>query len=281
MAAAGVDQLLARCRESDPDRYITLLWLPAELRADVAAVYAAAAEIEAVPLRVKEPVAGEIRLQWWAEVVDGRREHSGHPVASALLDCIRRRRLPRRAFADLAQAHVFDLYHDPMPDMTTLEAWCGETSSTVFQMTALIAGAEPGRTLADACGHAGCASAIAKLARIAGFHRTQSRCFIPADLLAAAGLDPGRFLAEPWSPAHAAAVDAFAAAGSDHLAKAAAALSLLPPGVRPVFLPLATVRADLALAVRQGARLFEAAPELSLLRRHWLVGRAALTGRIG
>lgn len=277
--AAGLDQLLAAYRDADPDRYIATLWLPAELRADIAAIYAAAAEIEAVPFRVKEPVAGEIRLQWWREVVEGSREHSGHPVAAALSDVLRRRSLPRRAMADLASAHVFDLYHDPMPDMAALEAWCGETSSVVFQLSALIAGAEPGRALADAAGHAGCAKAFARLVRLAGFHRTQSKCFLPADLLAAAGLDSGAFLSETWSPGHAAAVEAFTAAGADHLARAAAAIAKLPPAIRPVFLPLATVRADLQLAVRAGPELLGTVPELSLLRRHWLIARAALTGR--
>lgn len=272
--------LLEVYRESDPDRYLATLWLPAGLRRPIASIYACSAEIAAIPAKVREPVAGEIRLQWWREVLEGSREHAGHPVASAVLETLAAAGLPRRGLADLASAHVFDLYHDPMPDREALETWCGETESVLFQLAALTAGAEPGRALADACGHAGCATGVARLAVSTGWLRTQGKCFIPADLLGASGLTPDEFLEDGWSGRHASAVEAFAALGREHLLRARTAIEALDRRLRIVFLPLATVSARLRRAEQAGAALFDTVPDITPLTRHWLIGKAALSGRI-
>ena len=57
----------------------------------------------------------------------------------------------------LIQAHRFDLYDDPMPDMATFEGYAGETSSILYQFATLIVngGNDPGT--AEASGHMGVA----------------------------------------------------------------------------------------------------------------------------
>ena len=40
--------------------------------------------------RIREALPGEIRLQWWRDVLEGRSAGGGHPVAAALLDAIER-----------------------------------------------------------------------------------------------------------------------------------------------------------------------------------------------
>ena len=60
-------------------------------------------EIARIPDAVSEPLAGEVRLQWWSEAIDDQRpeEMRGHPIATALAEVIDRYRLPRRLFDDL------------------------------------------------------------------------------------------------------------------------------------------------------------------------------------
>jgi len=65
---------------------------------------------------VSNPMAGEIRLQWWRDALQGeaRGDVRANPVAAALEETIRANRLGRQPFVDLIDARVFDLYEDPM-----------------------------------------------------------------------------------------------------------------------------------------------------------------------
>ena len=88
----------------------------------------------------REPMPGEIRLQWWRDVFagSGRGEVRANPVAAALLDTVVRYRLPPRVFADLIEARAFDLYDDPMGTLDELDGYAGKTSSALMALAARI-----------------------------------------------------------------------------------------------------------------------------------------------
>ena len=73
-------------RAADKDRYLATLFAPADRRGPLFALYAFNAEIASVRDRAREPMAGEIRLQWWRDVLNGERggEAAANPVAAAL-----------------------------------------------------------------------------------------------------------------------------------------------------------------------------------------------------
>src|SRR5437773_8160214 len=71
-------------RQHDPLRFIADLFAREPARSRLFALHAFAAEIAAIPERVREPMAGEVRLQWWREAID-RKDPAGHPLAAALL----------------------------------------------------------------------------------------------------------------------------------------------------------------------------------------------------
>ena len=80
--------------------------------------------------RVREPMAGEIRLQWWRDVLNGERagEAAANPVAAALTrHRSRASRCRPQPLLDLIEAHAFDLYDDPMPTLVALEAYARKT----------------------------------------------------------------------------------------------------------------------------------------------------------
>ena len=87
--------------------------------------------------RIHEPMPGEIRLQWWRDVIANRAvgEVSGHPVADALTNVIKTYGLPQLAFENYLDARIFDLYDDPMPSRTDLEGYCGETAGALIQLS--------------------------------------------------------------------------------------------------------------------------------------------------
>jgi len=86
----------ALVRNHNIDRYLTTLYLPQDKRFDVFALYGFDAEICNIANVVSEPMMGEIRLQWWRELIAGKRdgEATNHPVAGPLLAVIERHNLP-------------------------------------------------------------------------------------------------------------------------------------------------------------------------------------------
>ena len=54
-------------RGADRDRYLATLFAPAALRGALCALYAFDIEIRRVRELAREPLPGEIRLQWWTD----------------------------------------------------------------------------------------------------------------------------------------------------------------------------------------------------------------------
>ena len=85
----------ALVRAADKDRFLATLFAPAEHRGALFALYAFNLEVARVREVVREPLSGEIRLQWWSDVLrgEGRGEVGAHPVAAALRATIARYQL--------------------------------------------------------------------------------------------------------------------------------------------------------------------------------------------
>lgn len=57
-------------KRDDPDRYLLSLFAPADAQRALWALYAFNQEIAKIKDTVSEPMLGEIRLQWWQDVID-------------------------------------------------------------------------------------------------------------------------------------------------------------------------------------------------------------------
>jgi 15-cis-phytoene synthase len=204
----------ALVRAADKDRFLATLFAPMDKRGALYALYAFNVEITRVGEIVREPMAGEIRLQWWREVLAGERagEAAANPVAAALLDTIARCSLPVAPLIALIEARAFDLYDDPMPTLEALEAYLRATSSTVIAQAArILVGEHP--AMAEAALHAGLAYGMT------GWLRAGRQQVAFVDLQSRAGT---------------------------HLAAAKALMPRLPAAAAPAFLPVSLVRGDLA-----------------------------------
>lgn len=228
----------------DRDRWLATLFAPAEARPALFALYAFAAEVARVPERVREPLPGEIRLQWWRDALDGSRgeEAAANPVFAALEDAVRRYDLPRSPLLGLVDARVHDLYDDPLESVNDLEGYAGETSSVLMRLASLVLadGGEPGS--ADAAGHAGVAYAVTGLMRAFPWQVRAGRLVVPPmETLRRHGLTRDRVLAGEGGLPLAAAFQDMRALARDHLAKARTAIAEAPRRVKPAFLPIALV----------------------------------------
>ncbi|WP_292449794.1 squalene/phytoene synthase family protein, partial [Mesorhizobium sp.] len=56
-------------RAADHDRYLTVLYAPEDKRGALFSLYAFNAEISGIRDRIHEALPGEVRLQWWRDVI--------------------------------------------------------------------------------------------------------------------------------------------------------------------------------------------------------------------
>jgi phytoene/squalene synthetase len=130
----------AEVRRSDPDRYFSALFAPAELRPHLFALYAFNHALAHVGESVREPMVGEIRLQWWRETLEGARagKPRGHDVARALAETLARVKLPVELFDAMIDARSFDLMDGTLTDYAT---YLDATSGNVMRLASRILGA--------------------------------------------------------------------------------------------------------------------------------------------
>lgn len=268
-------------RGGDPDRFFSALFAPAAARRGLFALYAFNLEVARVREHIREPMAGEIRLQWWREALQGsgRGEVSANPVAAALLTTIERHALAREKLIDLVEARSFDLYNDAMPSLDHLDAYARASASIVFDVGAAILSGNDGAAVAMAT-PAGIAYAVTGLLRAFALHASRGQVFVPDDILTKHGARHDDIVAGRHSPALENALRDLRAHARRHLDIAREFLFALRDASKPAFLPLALVKLYLAQMEARDYDPFRTAIDLPQWRKQWLLWRAARTDRV-
>jgi len=279
---SGVDQARASAafcaelvRSHDFSRYASTLFVPVAQRRALLAIYAFNVEISRVRDQVSQPLPGEVRLQWWTDMLAGESHGGveGNPVAAELGLVIRNYQLPVERLLRLIDEHQFDLYNDPMPTMAALEGYINDTTSALFSLAAGIAGWQSPE-IEHLARHAGLAYGLAEVMAALPLDVARRQLFVPLQLLESSGSGMEEVFAARETPKLRAALDQLVGKLRDHLKKSLALMASVPPEVRPVFLPLALVARDLKRMSRADSNPF--APRLrSRLRTLWTLWRAS------
>jgi phytoene synthase len=259
-------------READKDRFVATLFAAAARRRALHALYAFNVELSRVRELAREPMPGEIRLQWWREVLGGVRREQAGPVASALMATIVRYRLPLKVFEAMIEARSFDLYDDPMGSLGELEGYAEKTSSALIGLAAQILNEGNDPQLARAVQHAGIAQGIAGLLAAFPLHAARRQLYLPLDLMQRHGARPEDVLAGTATPQLKAVLAELRAIARSHLAQVPVAD--IPPALLAAFLPVALVAPTLKRLERSADAPFALRP-LPQWRRLWLTWRAA------
>jgi 15-cis-phytoene synthase len=277
--SAGDKSAAGHCAEfvrtHDFARYASTLFVPAPERRALLALYAFNVEICRVHAQVSQPLPGEIRLQWWRDMLGGSAHGGveGNPVAAELLLAVRSYRLPVERLSRLIEEHEFDLYNDPMPTMAALEGYINDTSSALFSLAAAVMGS-PSSEVEHLARHAGLAQGIVQVMVSLPLDASQRRLFVPQQILAKHGCDPGDIFLGKQTPSLREALDDVLSEAHSHLGTAYTLLTSVAPEVRPAFLPLAQVKRDLALLMRADNDPFVVRPA-SRFRTLWTLWRAS------
>jgi phytoene synthase len=266
----------ALVRAADKDRFIATLFAPAEHRGALHALYAFNIEIARVREIIREPLAGEIRLQWWSDAIAGKAagDAQANPVAAGLLAAVARYRLPSELLSALIAARRFDLYDDPMPQLADFNDYAGATSSAVIELCARVLNKDDTAGLGPLALHAGLGYAIAGLLQAIPVHAARGQLFLPLEVLERHCVQRQDIEAKQATPGLRAALAEMRLQARQHLAEAARLADGSPAAVLPALLPVALVRPVLDRMDRADYDPFVPI-EMTQWRRQWRLWQAA------
>ena len=265
----------ALVREADRDHYLAALFAPADRRDALLALYAFNVEIGRVRDVAREPMPGEIRLQWWREVLNGEREGEGaaHPVAAALIESLRQYKIAPERLSAIVDAHTFDLYDDPLPTLDDLDNYAVMTRSALIDIAGEMLGADRSRSMM-LIRSAGIAYTVAGILSGLSRHAARGQVYVPQEVLDRHGVTREQVFARQESEPLKSALAELRRHARRQLAAGRADMADAPLALLPALLPVALVAPTLGPMDRRGYEPFDA-PPLSLLRRQWLLWRAA------
>jgi phytoene synthase len=231
--------------------------------------------------QVSQPLPGEMRLQWWTDMLAGAGHGGieGNPVAAELARAIGDYRLPVDLLSRLIDEHQFDLYNDPMPSMAALEGYIHDTSSALFALAARVL-AQPSEAIDHLARHAGLAQGLVQVIAMLPWDAARRQLFVPLQSLQQHGSSVEAVYAGKQTPQARAAIDQLLGEARRHLDTAFQLLATVPPQARPVFLPLALVRRDLQRMSREDCNPFVPTTP-SRLRTLWTLWRASRSSEFG
>lgn len=236
-------ELAGFVRAHDPDRFLCALLAPAAQRGAIFALTAFNHELARAREAATNPIAAQIRLQWWRDAVEDAaagKPARRHEVAEPLAEAIRAGALDPAALLAMAEAREAECLEDGLATETDFVGWLrgtagGWSAAAGLALGANVEGAEVLRALGAAYGLAGVLRSVAA-------HAAQGRCLLPHDRLTAAGLSAEAAIATPAAPALRALVAEMAAEGAEALRSARRDI---PPGTTAAALPAVLAARDL------------------------------------
>jgi phytoene synthase len=270
------DHCEALVRSADKDRYLSALFAPAEHRGALFALYAFHIEVARIPDVVTEPVAGEVRLQWWSEAIYDQRpeEMRGHPIANALAEVIEQYRLPRRLFDQMIETRRAHLGRELFGSVDELERYTRGTSSSLIELAARVMGA----AALEFAGPAGISLGIVSLLRNFASDAVRGHVTAPADMMIQNSVLPQDILAGKTTVQIIALLGHLRNVAIRHYEEARVLIEREGHDAVAAWLPIATVPLDLRALGRTAKEPF-AQIEVPRWRRQWALWRAARSGR--
>ena len=220
----------------DPDRFLTVMAAPANLRDRLWPLYAYNIEIARAPYVSAEPMVAEMRLQWWVDAVAAIASGSpyrGHEVAGPLGALVAKAALPVDPLLAMAEARRRDVWGKPFADEAALFAYLDATTGNLMWLAAKALGAD---------------DAVEPVVRQVGLAMGLSAWFAALPDLVARGRRPLPDMSEK-------AIARLARRGLAQLAEARRQRGVICAAALPALWPAWQARAMLSRAARSPARV--------------------------
>ena len=253
--------------------YYSFMFLPADRRQAITALYAFCREVDDVVDECHDLSLAQTKLEWWRQEVG--RVYNGtptHPVGLALKDVIKGFRLPQEQLLEIIDDMAMDLSQTRYLDFKGLQLYCYRVASVVGLLAAEIFGYQDRQTLKYAH-DLGLAFQLTNIIRDVGEDARRGRIYLPIEDLQRFNV-PAKDLLEARYSEQFRELMAFQAERAEKFYDQA--FAQLPAidrkAQRPGLVMAAIYRTLLREIARDGFMVLDRRTSLTPLRKVWLAG---------
>ena len=261
--------LSSLARATAYDRYIQALCIkPSHLRPDFILLAAFHGELARIPFLVREPLMGEIRLQWWRDVVNcvsGERSEAGNPLADGIVDFLEHHPTARTPFLAAIDARCHEVVVGPILNQDSFDSYLDGIGTVLFGVGQDLLGLNPTSPVSTALGSAGRAIALCDVVRRLPQHLALGRCPVPHSVLEDEVLHAGS--SDDFDRRLKGAITTLARQARRHLADYRTVQETLPTAMALIVLPLALVEPYLRALEKESVTTWHTGSSKSPLAR--------------
>lgn len=254
--------------------YYSFLYLPAQRRRAITALYAFCREVDDAVDEPGEPQIAAAKLAWWrAELANLFAGKPQHPVTQALAPHTQSYAISRERLNEIIDGMEMDLTQTRYLDWAGLERYCYRVAGVVGFLAAGIFGYRNARTL-DYAKDLGIAFQLTNIIRDVGEDARKNRIYLPMEDLKRFGLPAADILKLKETPAFRSLMKFEAERARSYYERALAALpSEDRRAQRPGLIMAAIYRTLLKEMERDGFPVLTQRISLTPLRKFWIAWR--------
>jgi 15-cis-phytoene synthase len=254
--------------------YYSFLYLPAERRRAITALYAFCREVDDAVDEPGESQVAAAKLAWWrAELANLFAGKPQHPVTQALAPHAQSYAISRERLDEIIDGMEMDLRQTRYLDWPALERYCYRVAGVVGLLAAGIFGYRNARTL-DYAKDLGIAFQLTNIIRDVGEDARNDRIYLPMEDLKRFGLAAADILKLKETPAFKSLMEFEAERARSYYDRALAALPDEDRRTqRPGLIMAAIYRALLKEMERDGFPVLSQRTSLTPLRKFWIAWR--------
>jgi 15-cis-phytoene synthase len=164
--------------------YYSFMFLSAEKREAITALYAFCREVDDIVDECSELQVAQVKLAWWRDEIEKLYQRTPiHPVTKALLPHVTKFNLDQALFNEIIDGMEMDLNFNRYADFKQLQLYCYRVASVVGLLSAQIFGFNQRKTLKYAH-DLGMAFQLTNIIRDVGEDARRKRIYLPLDELA-------------------------------------------------------------------------------------------------
>ncbi|HSJ49079.1 MAG TPA: presqualene diphosphate synthase HpnD [Gammaproteobacteria bacterium] len=260
-----------RAAASGSSFYYSFLFLPAEQRRAILALYAFCREVDDVVDDCQDPGVARLKLQWWREEIGRAFQGSPqHPVTRALQPQLERYNLPEEYFREIIDGMQMDLDQARYADFSALALYCYRVAGVVGLLAAEIFGYQDRGTLKYAT-ELGTALQLTNILRDVREDARRGRIYLPQDELRRAGVEEEDILRGVSTPPLQSLLAQQAARARDYYQRAEQTLPEVDRPAQRSGLIMSSIYGTLLDEIEaDGFRVLERRVALTPLRKLWI-----------
>lgn len=186
------------CRDlvsnSGSNFYYSFLFVPAEKREALQAIYAFCREVDDVVDECKDKQIAQQKLVWWnSEIEQLFKGTPQHPICKALLPIVKQYHLPKICFEEILQGMAMDLQYEGYQTVEDLRVYCHCVASTVGMLVAAVLGYTNPSTM-EYAKKLGISLQMINIIRDVGEDARRGRIYLPEEDLMLFGVKPREIL---------------------------------------------------------------------------------------